>query len=260
MQSEKPEKAKTRIRETKAFLHTKLFLKRIVGREIWLSADTKLNTARFGDWTACPDFLTADSIVYSLGIGEDAAFDFELVREKNLEVHGFDPTPNSAAWLSGQAIPGGFHFHPWAVTARDGTIAMAPRVKSNGRRSRDMYTVIDKAGASDHAIEVQTFSLQSIMTKLGHRSIDILKMDIEGAEYDVLSSLLATSIRPVQLLVEFHHRFPGISKASTIDAIRDLRNAGYQIFHIADTGREMSFIKLPERGIGPQGDVSKSGL
>lgn len=232
------------IKETDAFRRSKLFLKRLVGREIWLTVDTTVNTAEFGDWTICPDYLTADSIVYSLGIGEDATFDFELAREKGLEVHGFDPTPNSAQWLSNQEQPAGFHFHPWAVTNSDGTVALAPRVKSDGRRSSDMFTIVDGAGDSENAIEVDAFSLQSIMNKLGHDSIDILKMDIEGAEYGVLSGLLLTAIRPVQLLIEFHHRFSGIGKAATIDAIRDLRNAGYRIFHIAATGREMSFIRM----------------
>lgn len=242
--------ARNRITDTKAFRRSKLLLKRIVGREIWLSADTKLNTAEFGDWTICPDYLAAGGVVYSLGIGEDATFDFELVCKKNLEVHGFDPTPNSANWLSRQEAPPGFHFHPWAITASDGTIALAPRIKSDGSRSSDMFTVVEEAGAAEQAINVPAYCLQSAMTKLGHRSIDVLKMDIEGAEYGVLSSLLRTSIRPVQLLVEFHHRFPGIGKQSTIDAIRDLRNAGYEIFHIAATGREMSFIRLHGGGFG----------
>lgn len=84
------------------------------------------------------------------------------------------------------------------------------------------------------------------MTKLGHHSIDIFKIDIEGAEYGVLSSLLASSLRPAQILVEFHHRFPGMTKSMTVNAIRNLRDAGYRIFHITNTGSEMSFIRSPE--------------
>jgi FkbM family methyltransferase len=246
MGSAKPGKGRKRLKQTTAFLRAKLFLKRVVGREIWLSQDDRLNTARYGDWTVSPDLLTEASIVYSLGLGEDVAFDFELAREKKLEVHGFDPTPTSAEWLSRQVIPEGFHFHPWAVTSRDGKVTMVPRVKPDGRLSREMYTVIDDAAAAEHAIVVPAFSLPTIMAKLGHHSIDILKIDIEGAEYGVLSSLLASSIRPAQILVEFHHRFPGMRKSMTVNAVRNLRNAGYRIYHIASTGREMSFIRSPE--------------
>jgi biotin operon repressor len=46
--------------------------------------------------------------------------------------------------------------------------------------------------------------------------------------------------------VEFHHRFPGVEKSMTVEAIQDLRRAGYRIFHIADTGRELSLIRSPK--------------
>jgi hypothetical protein len=42
-----------------------------------------------------------------------------------------------------------------------------------------------------------------------------MKMDIEGAEYEVLDGLLSSPIKPTQLLVEFHHRFPGIGLEKT---------------------------------------------
>ena len=221
----------------------------MVGREIWLSPDVHIHTRKFGDWAVCPDSLTVGGIVYSLGLGEDVAFDFELAGEMKLEVHGFDPTPNSAEWLSRQAKPDGFHFHPWAVTAHDGSVTMSPRIKHDGGLSRDMYTVVDAAAASEHAIEVPAFSLPTIMTKLGHQSIDILKIDIEGAEFGVLSDLLASPVRPAQILVEFHHRFPGLKTSMTVNAIRDLRNAGYRIFYLASTGREMSFIRAQEANL-----------
>jgi FkbM family methyltransferase len=243
MKSIKPGEGRKRIKQAPVFLWAKLLLKRLVGREIWLSTDIRVNTVSYGGWTVCPDFLTANSIVYSLGLGEDATFDFELARVKKLKVYGFDPTPNSAEWLSRQVRPEGFYFYPWAVTAQDGTVKISPRIKHDGGLSKDMFTVVDEAASSEHSIEVPAFSLPTIMTKLGHQSIDILKIDIEGAEFGVLSGLLASSVRPAQILVEFHHRFPGVGKTMTVNAIRDLRNAGYRIFHIASTGREMSFIR-----------------
>jgi len=48
------------------------------------------------------------------------------------------------------------------------------------------------------------------MRELRHASIDLLKMDIEGAEYDVLADMISQRIPVKQLLVEFHHRWPQI--------------------------------------------------
>ena len=44
-----------------------------------------------------------------------------------------------------------------------------------------------------------------MMRDLGHDHLDVLKMDIEGAEYAVLDDMLQSDILPDQLLVEFHH-------------------------------------------------------
>ena len=47
---------------------------------------------------------------------------------------------------------------------------------------------------------------------------------------------------PKQVLVEFHHRFPGVGKQRTAQAIADLRKLGYRVFGISETGREVSFV------------------
>lgn len=72
-------------------------------------------------------------------------------------------------------------------------------------------------------IEVPAFGLSSVTTKLGHSNIDLLKMDIKGAEYEVLEGLLASPVKPKQLLVEFHHRFPTIGLEKTADMISRLK-------------------------------------
>lgn len=45
------------------------------------------------------------------------------------------------------------------------------------------------------------------MKQFGHREISFLKIDIEGFEYDVLSSWQATEVLPVQVSVEVHYRY-----------------------------------------------------
>src|SRR5690554_1691728 len=41
------------------------------------------------------------------------------------------------------------------------------------------------------------------MTQLGHKHIDVLKMDIEGAEYDVIENILSAQLPITQILIEF---------------------------------------------------------
>jgi hypothetical protein len=80
------------------------------------------------------------------------------------------------------------------------------------------------------------------MAELGHGRLDVLKMDVEGAEYDALADFLAAGVRPGQVLVEFHHNLPGVPFARTLEAIRSLEEAGYRLFHISRRGLEFSFL------------------
>jgi hypothetical protein len=81
------------------------------------------------------------------------------------------------------------------------------------------------------------------MSELGHRSIDILKMDIEGAEYQVLEDVLTSEIRPHQILVEFHHRFATGGIENTRHALGRLKAAGYRLFSVSPTVEEFCFIR-----------------
>lgn len=232
-----------RLEKSAGYQRKKLRLKRLIGKEPRLRTDIDIRTLAEGGWRYHPDALDRESVVYSLGIGEDVEFDRALMRRYGLQVHAFDPTPSTGEWLRENPLGPGFHFHPWAVTGEDGTLTLYPRVRSDGSRSSVMYTMVPDDSARDAVIEVPACSLASIAAKLGHRRLDLLKMDIEGAEYDVLDTLPDLAVQPEQLLVEFHHRFAGIGPARTVAAVAALRRLGYRLFAISDTGRELSFLR-----------------
>ena len=70
------------------------------------------------------------------------------------------------------------------------------------------------------------------MKQNGHDRIDLLKIDIEGAEYDVLDHLLSHKLRVKQVLVEFHHNIlPGIPRSKSIRYILKMIKAGYKLLN-----------------------------
>jgi len=81
------------------------------------------------------------------------------------------------------------------------------------------------------------------MRDLGHSRINLLKMDIEGSEYDVIDDILTNNLEVGQILVEFHHRFADIGMKKTLTAVAALRAAGYELFHISPWCEEYAFIK-----------------
>ena len=50
---------------------------------------------------------------------------------------------------------------------------------------------------------VRVDSIKNIMTEIGHKHIDLLKLDIEGAENIVLEQMLKDEIYPTYLCIEF---------------------------------------------------------
>ncbi len=230
------------------FRRFKLALKRLIGREPRLRTDLDLPLLKLGEWRVFTGLLRPGGIVYSLGVGEDIDFDRGLIEHYRMEVYAFDPTPNSVDWLSRRALPPGFHFRPWAVADRDGALYLYPRRKRDGSLSSTMFTLVEEGEGRSDGVEVPAKTLDTIVAELGHIRIDVLKMDIEGAEYGVLDGLLASTLRPSQLLVEFHHRHAGLVPAQTVSAVARLREAGYALADISNTGREFTFLFRPDLG------------
>jgi FkbM family methyltransferase len=191
----------------------------------------------YGGWPVVEGTVGPASIVYSVGLGEDISFDLALIQKSAPQIWGFDPTPKSRAWIEAQNLPPQFHFQPVGVGARDGEMTFYPPANEN-------YVSFSAAPGQDQTrtpITAPVERLTTIVARLGHDRIDVLKMDIEGFEYDVLDDLLAGPFRPGLLLVEFHHGMYGIADAKTRDAVNKLRAAGYRLFYVSPAGREYGF-------------------
>ena len=86
------------------FWPTKLFLKRISGKELWLKREVQIPGVRESDdWSYVPELLSKESIVYSMGVGDVINFDLDLIRDHGVTVHAFDPTPFAEEWMTSQS-------------------------------------------------------------------------------------------------------------------------------------------------------------
>jgi FkbM family methyltransferase len=215
------------------------FLKQLCGKDIWIWRNIRVETMVAGKerYVICPKFLSSRSIVYSAGIGDDISFDIELIKNFGCSVFGFDPSPSSIAWVEKYNLPIEFRFYPYGISDHDGEALMYPPENPDSTS----FSLVCKKTSSD-AFEVPVRCLTSIMRELGHTHIDLLKLDIEGGEYAVIEDMIQREIRPGQIIVEFHHRFPEIGLSMTKKAIRELKKAGYRIFYIDPKGEEFSFI------------------
>jgi FkbM family methyltransferase len=184
------------------------------------------------------NLLTEDSIVYSFGVGEDITFDLALIEQYGLNVYAFDPTPLAIKFVEkANQLTNQFHFEDIGISDKD---EVAKFYLSTDKR--DISGSIINKNDDASFIEVEMNKVSTIMKKLNHTRIDLLKMDIEGSEYAVLENMLEEKNFPKQILVEFHHRFPQIEKNQTKKIIQKLNDAGYKIAKISDVGLEYTFL------------------
>ena len=162
-----------------------------------------------------------------------------MVQRFGLQVHLFDPTPEALEWLRSQSLPPGAHVLPYGLADYDGEAVF--HSKEDPRNPN--WSMAWQPSAAPHTATCQVRRLTTLMQMLGHRELEILKMDIEGMEYRALKDILAQDVPIRQMVMEFHHRLPMFGRESTEEAIRLLNEKGYRIFHVSATEPEYSFIR-----------------
>lgn len=176
-------------------------------------------------------------IVYSCGVGTDISFDKEIMRKyKKSKIFAFDPTPISIKYIDKKRTPSNFHFFPIGISHKNGFEKMY--FPKNFVSSYGIYSW-NNENQDEILVEMQT--LEKIAEENGHKFIDILKMDIEGSEFDVLNALDFKKIEFGQILVEFHERFLENGNKILKQTIANLEENGYECFAISDD-YEYSFV------------------
>lgn len=201
--------------------------------------DYQVLGTEYGGWPIVEGTVDSGSIVYSIGIGEDISFDLALIALHGCGVWGFDPTPKSRSWIESQMLPPQFQFEPVGVAARDGELTFYPPANE----AYVSFSAAPGEGQTRPPITAPVERISTMASRLGHSRIDVLKMDIEGFEYDVLEDLLAGSFLPKLLLVEYHHGMYGIADEKTRASVNRLREAGYKLFYVSPVGREYGFVR-----------------
>jgi FkbM family methyltransferase len=124
---------------------------------------------------------------YCAGVGHDISFDVELAKRTKQPVLVFDPSPIGISTMSRIDSPN-IKFFPVGLSADADVVEFSlPENPGEGSYSISRDDV--------EKVSFECWDLRRIMELNGDSEIDLLKMDIEGFEYDIIDSFLRQRIK-----------------------------------------------------------------
>jgi len=205
--------------------------------------------SKYGGWHVPIDFLDVASVCYCVGAGEDISFDIELINRIGCSVYTFDPTPRASQHVKllkentslnhktfinrdiGEFYQcnantlSQLHFYQFGLWDKQKVM----RFYAPQNPSHVSHSLVNLQRTQEY-FEAECRTLKDIMSELNHTGLSLLKLDVEGAEYRIIDSMLADDISPSILCLEFdeghtpqdHKYFNRI-----IEVILKLKKAGY---------------------------------
>ena len=182
-------------------------------------------------------------IVYSFGTGEDLTFSMAILKETKAEIFAYDPNPDAIAYLKKLPIykDPRFHFTAAGLSDRDGeTLYYKPKMVIDYSGSIYNYT----PDLYDDGFPIKIYCLKTLFEMNGHKHIDLLKLDIEGAEFAVVNTLNDLDVRIDQICLESHERFFSDFEDKIAVLIHEMHDLGYIIIYSDRVENNYTFLKM----------------
>ena len=216
--------------------------------------------SQYGGWLTPIELLEPGAICYCAGAGEDISFDVALAERYACDVYIIDPTPRAIAHYkqlracvrTERTMPINNHptdFYQIQLAHLESNLHFLPYGVYNENATLKFYEPADPSHVS-HSIgnlqqsekyfSAKCKTLAAVMDELKHDRIDMLKLDIEGAEGPVLENLIETNIRPKVLCIEFDVALQQGEYLCAYRHVRELVRCGYAI--VADDNWNVTFV------------------
>jgi len=181
---------------------------------------------KYGGWYIPKDILLDEnSVVYSAGVGEDISFDLYLSDKYNCNILLIDPTIRAIKHYN--EIIKYYKNKKWNFSGniqkdyKEKIEKLCPNLnkityiekglwKNNSKmkfykQTNPKYVSqsLKKEMFGNEFYEVDVISIKNLMLDNNDTKIDLLKIDIEGAEIEVIDKMLDDKIYPIYLCIEF---------------------------------------------------------
>jgi FkbM family methyltransferase len=155
----------------------------------------------YGGWMVPRELIEPSWLCYCVGTGGDISFDLTLIERYGVRVRAFDAVEGYVleARESAEYEPR-MSAHHAAIALADGPLRMQVTHDAQSRS-------VSAAGLyeSEQFVELPGRTLPSLMAELGDERIDLLKLDIEGVEYEFLEQVRLSDFGVKVFAVQLHH-------------------------------------------------------
>ena len=220
---------------------------------------------KYGGYNIYENF-TNDPIIISCGVGEDVTFDVEMIDRYNAKILLIDPTPRAIKYYemlkprfgkngskkyneSGRIDP--LLYDMSKVHAKNLLFENKAISKTNDNKMELFYPLnsehvslsVNKKSPDQKKFIATTVNLDNIIKKFSFEKIDILKLDVEGAELEVLEDIINKKIFPKQLLIEYDiRRIKSLKNKIILSMIHKKLLVYYKLIYINDKG-DFTYLK-----------------
>jgi len=169
--------------------------------------------------------------VVDVGCGHVAEFSQHLIQAHHVRAFGVDPTRKHAAALQRlqDGSDGKFRYLPLAVSKQTGALTFYESAQNESGSMLSEHTNVVHDDIRSYPVEA--VSLVDLAARVGGGPIDLVKLDLEGAEYELLQSATTGDLASFkQVFVEFHHHCTAYSIQDTEAVVEHLRGLQLKSF------------------------------
>lgn len=178
----------------------------------------------YGGWNVALGLIPKCATVISCGIGNDFTFSKFLIEKRECFIVMVDPNSVAIEAVAAGCLPASNYEHVMAALWTDENGVEFGAERSNGA---GVYS-------SGRKVKIGSVTIDGLLAK--HPNAALLKMDIEGAEYDCIEKA-RFDIRPAQIAVGFHTAKGSLDRRG---AIKKLEALGYRLSAEEDEGPEIT--------------------
>ena len=195
---------------------------------------------------AVPTELVRGSIGLSFGAGEDISFEIGVARKLGVTVHIYDPTPRAVDYCrraiseyDAKGQEGAIHFYPYGVWSSCKTARFYAPVDP----AHVSHSILNMQDTVDY-FEAECLSPKAILAALGNASVSFIKLNIEGAEYEVVNAMFNSHITPKVVCITFDELHAPIDEGATErlrTLVRRFYAESYLPVHLVDS--KVTFVR-----------------